>query len=389
MTTIASLTTPMTVAEAEAAIYAALSARGARAAMWKPGIVIRTIVYAVAVIASAFSILGTLITRSGFLELASGPWLTVHARGLYYLERVPRTYATGSVTLSNAGGNVFVLDPGELILGSSASGETYRNTEPVTINAHASGLVVPVRAAEPGAASSVAANEIDSLVTTLSGVAITSSTSMVGTDEESDAALRFRCANRIGSRSPNGPTDAYFFALLSATSTAGAPLGINRIASSAPGNGIVSLVIATASGAVPGDVNDPGTDLGAAKVAIDAVTPIGVSTALSSATPVTIDVTAEVWVRESIGMSDAEIEDAVQAGLDTAIGSFPIGGDVVLPASGKLYVDTIKAEVTNALPAGSVVRIVVTTPAADVAIAPGEVAVPGVIALSAVHRVGA
>ena len=61
---LAELTTPLTADEVEAALYAALAARGAKTTAWKPGAVVRTIIAGVAIVLAAFSSLVAAIVSS-------------------------------------------------------------------------------------------------------------------------------------------------------------------------------------------------------------------------------------------------------------------------------------------------------------------------------------
>ena len=75
------LTTPLTVDECKAAIYATIEARGTSTTAWEPGAVARTIIAGVSIVLAAMSVLIALIAKSGFLSLSEGDWLTVVARG--------------------------------------------------------------------------------------------------------------------------------------------------------------------------------------------------------------------------------------------------------------------------------------------------------------------
>ena len=132
-TTLETLTTPLTVAEIKTAIYDTMAANGVDTTGWKPGAVVRTMVAGVAIILAAFSALIALLARSGFLSLSEGEWLTLVARYVYDTERITATFATGTVTIDNASGNIYAIDPGDLILLNTATGATYRNTALVNI----------------------------------------------------------------------------------------------------------------------------------------------------------------------------------------------------------------------------------------------------------------
>ena len=121
------------------------------------------------------------------------------------------TFATGTVTIDNAGGNVYALVPGDIVLLNSVTNKTYRNTETVNIASLQTGVVVAVQADELGSASSAAAGDVDAFVTPLLGLSVTNAASLVGTDPETDTALRARAMEKVGALSPNGPRDAYAY----------------------------------------------------------------------------------------------------------------------------------------------------------------------------------
>ncbi len=386
--TLEELTTPMTVEEAKTAIYAALAARGVKTTAWKAGAVTRTVIHGLAIVASALSELQALLAKQGFLDLAEGDWLTLLARYVYDVTRIEGTFAETTVTLTNSAGGVFSGGTGDLVVSSSVNGKAYRSTEPYSLAAMGT-TDVEVQAIEIGEDSSANAGEIDTLVTVLTGVTVTNATAAVGSDIETDAALRIRCRDRLGALSPNGPSDAYRYFATSAIDSVGDPIGVTRVATTTTGDGTVTCFVATDSGGVTGDVDDPDTDLGAIFVALDEnVVPLGVELDLQSATPVTVAVTYEIWVRDAIAPSSTDVQDLIEDAIAVFLGDHPIGGEVISPAAGKLYVDSLEAAIANALPLGAIVKITTTVPAADVDLDPNEVAVAGTITCTAVTRVG-
>ena len=54
---------------------------------------------------------------------------------MYGVERSPGTFASGTLTFDNAGGGVYSGGIGDLIVRSSTTNKTYRNTEAFTIGA--------------------------------------------------------------------------------------------------------------------------------------------------------------------------------------------------------------------------------------------------------------
>lgn len=367
-----------TAAEIRAWIYAAIEAAGVATTEWKPGSPIRTLIAAVALVLSAFSGLQVQIARMAFLELSEGDWLTLVARYVYGVERDPGAFATGSVTLSNAGGGLYSGGPGDLVVRAGA--KTYRNTAAFTLNPLQVGLVVPVQAVELGTAGSAAAATITALETALPGVTCTNAAALIGRDVETDLALRSRCLEKVGTLSPNGPRDAYSFVARSAVRADGTAIGVTRVRTVADGSGGVTVYVATATGGVTGTQGNPATDLGAIAAAIwESVEPLAVTATISSAVATSVPVTYELWVSDTIGLTADQIETAIEAALLSFIATHPIGGywlagEVV----GRVYQSAIETAIGAAV-AGRQVRIEVTIPAADVDLAENAAPVLGAI----------
>jgi len=381
MATLEELTTPITTDEAQASIYAAIEARGVSTTSWKPGAIARTIIAGVAIVLNAFSELQAYIVKSGFLGLSSGSWLTAVARYVYNVTRNEGTFAAGDVTLDNTGGGVYAPAIGDFIVSNSATGKTYRNTEAFTLAAFETGKNVAVEAVEIGADSTSAPGDIDTLETVLLGVTVTNATALVGQNEESDADLQVRCLAKTGTLSPNGPADAYRFLALSAKTDDGQPAGITRVTTVPDGEGNVTVYVATATGPVTGTIGDTTTPLGAVdeNIQINAV-PLAVTATIVSAIANTINVTYEVWVRSTIGLTEAEIESQISTALSTWMSTQPIGGSRKVAGGGFVFVEGIEGVISEQIGSASLIDKEVTTPAADVAIASNEAAVLGTVA---------
>ncbi len=374
--TLDELTEPLTVDEAKTAIYDALEAVGVDTTTWKPGAPTRTIIAGVAIVLAAFSRLQADIAKSGFLDTAAGDWLTLVAKYVYGVERDTGSFATGTVTLTNSGGGVYPVDPDDLVFLNSSSGKTYRNTAPFTVGAMST-LDVSVRADEIGSASNATATEIDTLVTTLIGVTVTNDAAILGNDAETDEALRTRCREKLGSLSPNGAKDAYAYFARTTKGADGESLGVTRVKAVGTGTGLVEVYIATDSGEVTGDANDPETPLGAINAAIQLnVVPLAVTATVASATPKEIDVNYDVWLKDTVGYDEDEAEELINDALAEYFASVPIGGEVISPAAGKVYKSAITAVIGGVFP-DHVVRVDVDVPLADVAIDEDEAPVMG------------
>ncbi len=387
MTTLADLTTPMTVDEARTAIYDAMAAKGVRTTSWKPGAVVRTIVTCVAIVLAAFSRFQATVASGGFLELAAGQWLTLVAYYVYGVERSAGAFASGIVRFDNSGGGVYTGAAGDLVVRNSTTNKTYRNTEAFSIGALALNVDIAFQATELGADSTSGATDIDQLVTTLPGVTCENPTALVGLDAETDAELRTRCSAKLGSLSPNGARDAYEYIARSTLAADGSAIGVTRVRTIPDGLGGLDVFLATATGTVTGTEGDPSTPLGAIAAAIQAqVEPLGITASVSSATAYVVAVTYELWVRTDGGMTDAQIQAAVSTALAEFFAGMPIGGDVITPPDGKIYQSAIAAVIGSVRP--DTVRVSVTLPAADLLLLVANAPVLGVVTCTGIHVVG-
>ena len=385
-TTLETLTTPLTVAEIKTAIYDTMAANGVDTTGWKPGAVVRTMVAGVAIILAAFSSLIALLARSGFLSLSEGEWLTLVARYVYDTERITATFATGTVTIDNASGNIYAIDPGDLILLNTATGATYRNTALVNIGSMQTGVSVAVQADIEGSGGTAAAAAIDDFVTTFLGLSVTNDAALVGTDAELDPALRARAESATGALSPNGPADAYrYFATSAVRAATGEAIGVTRIKVTPDGDGGIAVVVATGSGGVTGSAGDPATDLGAVHVAMEEnAVPLGVTLTTTTATALAVPVTATAWVLESLADTDAALETAVGAALTALLAAMPIGGVVISPAAGKVYKQALEGCVSGVF-GTSLVNLSMSLPAGDTTPTSTEAPVSGTLTLTIVR----
>jgi Baseplate J-like protein len=386
------LTKPATRAEVQASIYRVLAILGVNTTAWASGSVVRTMVVGVSAILSAFSALQAQIAQSGFLDLAVGDWLTLVARYVYGVERINATFATGVITLTNSGGGIYIVDPGDLIVGKPVglgpnSGKTYRNTTAFVLNAGATLAGIPISAIEAGSPSTAAAGEISEMVTSLLNVTCSNPASLVGLDTETDAALRVRCSEKLGALSPMGPWDAYAYAARNAHRSTGEPCGVTRTRTLKDGFGNVTLIVASASGPVTGTIGDQTTDLGAVDEAVQQLAaPLAVTAHTESATIVTTGVTYELWAYNTSGQSNAQIDDSVEAKLIAFTAMQPVGGNTLLPddPTGYIWGDAIKSAIASVLP--QIFHVVVTVPGGDVALTNRQVMVLGTVT-GTIHQV--
>jgi len=380
MATLDELTTPLTSAQIQTAIYDAIEAQGAQTSSWKPGAIARTIIAGNSIVLAAFSVLQQRLAQLGFLELSSGDWLTIVAKEVYNVDRNTGTFAAGSVTLTNTAGGVFSPGIGDVIALNTTTGKTYRNTAAFTLAAFEAGKVVPFEAIELGADSTAAPADVDALETVLLGVTVTNAVALVGQDAETDAALRTRCLAKTATLSPNGPADAYRFVSLSAVTSDGAPAGVTRVTVTPDGAGTVDVAVADGAGSLTGTVGDLSTPLGAVDEAIQTqVVPLGVTAIVASAVAASIAITYEVWAKSTIGLTDAQLGDAIDLALTNYLAIIPIGGDEKVTGAGFVWVDAIRSVIGATVGQENLIDLDVTLPVADVAIASNGAPVAGTL----------
>lgn len=379
------LVTPLTRTDVETKIYEVMATVGVRTTAWKPGAVVRTMVTGCSIVIAAFSTLAAKLARSGFLELAEGVWLALVAWYVYGVAKDYATFAEGYVTLTNTGGGIYDLDAEDLIVSNPTTGKQYRNTTAFSLPA-LSALTIPIRAIEVGAASTSAPGTITEVFTGLLGVTCTNALAVVGYDEESDPTLRARCGEKLGALSPMGPWDAYSHAARTAVRSDGAKATVTRMRTIKDGFGNVTTYVATASGAVSGAIGNLATDLGAIDEAIQqAAAPLAVTASTASATAVPIAVTYRVWMYNTSGLTQAEIEDAIEARLITFMSGQPIGGNKTGSDPGKVYHDAIRTVIGATLP--QIFHVVVDAPVGDTSLTISQVPVLGTVTPTSITQV--
>jgi uncharacterized phage protein gp47/JayE len=320
--------------------------------------------------------------KGGFLTHATGDTLQLVAKECFDVDYVEETFATTDVTLSNGGGGFYDRDAGDLSFKSSTSGKTYTSTTAVTI---ASGpgttATVTVVADEGGSDSSAGVGEIDEMVTVLLGVTCSNAAAAVGTDEESEDALRARCRAKWGALSPNGPADAYDYVARTEELTGISTITRTRTYPDSD-TGEVLLYLAGAAGAVSGG------DVTAVEEAIlEWAAPLCITPTVASATNVTIPVTYSIWLYQSVGVTEAEAEEAIESALEAMFAARPIGGDILTgDTTGSMYLSLIQSTIRAVYP-DDCFRVTVTAPAIDTPLDNDEVAALGLVTATAINFV--
>ena len=311
---------------------------------------------------------------SGFLDYATGDWLVILAQQFFGVTVPGATYATTGVTITNPGG-AFYPDrvAGDLTFRNTATGKTYTSTTGGTL---ASGpgttLTVTVRADEPGSDSSAGVGEIDDMVTSLGSSTCSNAAAAVGSDRVSEATIKAMCRARRGRATPNGPKDAYTDVALDADLTLTSNITDARSYGNST-NGQVLLYLRGPSGAVVE------ADRALVETAIlKNATPLCITPTVASVANVTVPVTYSMSLYKRSNETAATAAAKVETALEALFAERPIGGDIVAPATtGKLYASMLVARILGTFP--DAFNVIVTAPAADVALTNAQVAALGTV----------
>lgn len=369
---LADLITPTTRDEVVTMLLDIAASLGLPTTSWQAGQPIRTMLTTVAQKLADASLVATEITRGGFGDLlSSDAWADAWAESIYNETRIPAEAAEGLVNLTNSSPTQYDLDPGELIVAHVTTGKTYRNTAAISVLAGTGVDDVAIISDEVGTAANAAPGTITVLVSSLVGVGCTNPEAVLGADQETTTALVTRCRAKLGSLSPNGPKDAYnYIATTPAFSAVATPITRTNTTSNAS-TGVVTVYLATAAGAPVGG------DVAIVQAAIDErAEPWGVTATAVAASELTVPITYQVWVLGS-NLTTAQIETAIGNALAAWFASLSIGGYVIPPDSGAIYVDALQQVIGGATP--GILRVAVTLPAGTTVMTPAQVAVLGTI----------
>ena len=304
---------------------------------WRTGDPTRSLFWVVSELFESLESVSAGFIRAGFLEWATGKWLRILARQVYGYDPDDATYGACTCLLTNAGGGVFDFEAGDLVARSSENGKTYRNTTAGTLDSLGT-LELQFAADEAGSASNAAIGEIDELVTTYLGVTIENTTACIGRDDEPEASIKANCKGKIAALSPNGPAEAYTYVALNEALTGDSETTRARAFADSDTNDVL-LVLAGDAGGVSGT----------AVTAVEAAcltwcTPSTTTLTTQSADEVSFDVDYEIWIYESVNLTEDEIKAAIEDAIVAEVGRRPIGGDRKAgDTAGKIYADRIQA----------------------------------------------
>ena len=243
---------------------------------WFSGSMIRTMMAITATGLAKGDTRVSLMAQGGFLLFASavttdpsvtpgakpGP-LDIVAWSEFNVLRTPAVYATGPLTITNSTASTFNYAAGAFHC-SASGGKTYHNVDAISIAPGTATITVAADIA--GTSGTTGANTITQLVTSINGVTITNPGQLIGAPAQSNAQLVLTCQAKQAARSPDGAVGAYvYFALQASAILAdetllnGDPIVVPLITRAQdytnPGTGLVTTVIASENGAVPGVTN--------------------------------------------------------------------------------------------------------------------------------------
>lgn len=354
---------------------------GLQVSSWQAGDPTRSLFFIEASLLELLEPIAVGFIQSGFLDYAQGEWLSITAKQVFNVDVPAATFATTSVTLTNTGGGVYIIAPGDITLKNTTTGATYHNTTGGTLTSGpGTTLSITVVADVAGTTGGNAdATKIDQLVTTLLGVTCFNPVAAVGQDAQPAATTIQQCRNKLGSLSPNGPAQAYAYVALNQTLTGVQTVSRVRVYPSSQ-VGAFPIYVAGPGGAIPsGDVT-------AVQAAIAQwAAPLGFTPNVVNANNVSVPVTYTLWIYAGgfPGQTTAQIQATVGAAVSAALTSFfaarPIGGDIIPPATtGTLYLNEITAVIGSVFP-GQTFRVLVSSPTGDTALGNGDVAVLGAV----------
>jgi uncharacterized phage protein gp47/JayE len=355
--TLSQLLTAKTRDEMVSLMLTELQAKGFPTTAWIIGGIIRSVIELVAKLLEDFSKMLVVITAGGLVEYAEGDWLTLLCRSNFNTIRKEATFAEWDVTLScSASAGPYTITAGQL-WASTAAGRLFNNKAGGTLNTSGT-LTLRFKAESPGVLYN--AGPVNILKTTLPGVTISaSSLASSAADQETDSQLRERSLLQWSLLALGATAATYLkWALDSDIDVRRAFVQENN-----PNPGQVKVWIArqdtTATG---GDATTVGNYLADPFRKVICVTPV-----VTAANNNNVSVTGTALIRET------ELEAAQELIADKLLElfrSFAIGDGNA--TTSKLYKSEL-VEVFMALP--GMKNFTLTTPALDVALAVGDVAV--------------
>jgi len=296
------------------------------------------------------------------IETGDQRWLELTALEKFGVTVPGAGFAAPKITLVNGGGGNYPRKVGEITVRNTTTGKTYHNVDaPAPLNAGAT-VTYQLEADEAGAASSVAQDEIDEIVTTMLGVTIDGNTAGYAADAPTPEEIKTLCLATLGALSPNGPPDAYEYVCLTPALTG--VTEITRAYSYASSTkGFAQVYVASASGPV-----SAGSLLACQNAVEKYATPLCITPIVASAVAVVVLVTGTIQ-GEAI---PSDFQSKIEAAVLRYFASVKIHGIVARSA--------IIAAIHKSVPEIEIVTL--TLPAADTVLGVNEVPISGTISIT-------
>jgi hypothetical protein len=337
---ISSLLSAVLPASIRASVVTQLKALGVPADKWIAGGTYSTITTVLSGVFGGFSSTLTSAIGANFLTLAAGGWLVLKAFYDYGVTAQAATFGIGTATFTNTGGGVYNYDPGEVVLVNPLSGNTFTNTEALSLGAGSvmtpTVVTIDIQAQKTGSLGGAPAGTITQLQTVMAGVTVTNAAAVLGLDADSDPLVVQKCLVSLAARSYKGPTGAYYAAIygygnvLGATNpVTGQPVNINRIqVYRDPDTGDITVYLASPSGAA-----DPNDVIGCQTAILAVAEPMGVTATAASCTVVDFTAAITVWSTSAGTAAATAIEEGALEAADSVVAQYPIGGRTKPPGT--------------------------------------------------------
>jgi hypothetical protein len=370
---------------------------------WQPLGMARTLLADESQVISGYSGVVNLIAQGGYASYAalmvddSGnpitSWMDLILTNNFNVTRVPITFASGPVPVSNSSATSYPYSIGQLHFQNAATGATYSNTTAGTIaSSGASTVQVAADQAWGGTIGTTGAGQTLVMLTPLPGVAPTAQViSLVGQNAESNAASLLRAQRKLGTLSalgqisgttappnPAGPSSAYAFVATSIPQAAVAS-GVWPYAVVTP---ITRVTVVTAAGVVivyiaNAEGQPAAGDFDAVSAAIQFLcTPQAVTSLVVAASNLPIDIAYTVYVQAGGSTTTTQIKANISNALAEYLATVPIGG-VSASAPNIVPLDALIATIMNAN--GGTVDLQMINPTTSRAISAGFVPVLGTV----------
>ncbi len=321
------LRTYQSQAAIEAVIFGVLGIFGFQVTAWTTFSFPYLVVQAFAKVLADVYVLVAAVASGGYGDTAAAMreerWLDIWAWDRFRLTREPERFATGVVTLVDAGGGAHVIPAGGLIVG--IDGVNYRSTASVTVPLNGTATVAVIADAAGSIYNLPTGSGPWELVTDFPGLTVTNPAqsgtetwlSTAGADRESNAALYERAVGRWAVLSVATPKGFYAAKIREAVPT------ITKVAIDAENpNGPGSCEAICATGAGPAS----GADIILAQSTLDAMRSVGASTATArAAVAVSVPLAGVAYVTAA---KVATARAGVAAELSALQVALPLGGTV-------------------------------------------------------------